>query len=129
MKKGLFIFLLLVTVSIYVQKRNSKSAVSDRSKPFDNAWLFTRDSISKAELADYNDSKWRKVDLPHDWSIEDLPNQTPESITGPFDKSSKGSSMTGFTVGGTGWYRKKFMTGKEQQDKLVTLYFDGVYMY
>ena len=135
MKRGLFIFLVLVTVSIYAQKGGNTSSIFNRCVPFDNTWLFTRDSVSNAELTDYNDSKWRIVDLPHDWSIEDLLvrkagllNQTQGTIAGPFDKNIIGSSATGFTVGGTGWYRKKFVTAKELQNKLVTICFDGVYM-
>lgn len=128
MKKSLIIFLLLFPVGIYAQKKNSTSSFPKRSILFDNTWLFTNDKVSDAELADYNDSEWRKVDLPHDWSIEDLPDQTPGNIIGPFDKSSRGSSMTGYTVGGTGWYRKKFVTENGQQNKLITIYFDGVYM-
>jgi beta-galactosidase len=77
---------------------------------------------------DYNDSKWRKVDLPHDWSIEDLPNQIQDSINGPFSKGSVGGTSTGFTVGGTGWYRKKFVAARAWQHKRVMVHFDGVYM-
>jgi beta-galactosidase len=128
MKRDLFIFILFVTVCSCSQNRNYTSTVTDRKMLFDNHWLFTRDTVSNAELADYNDSKWKIVDLPHDWSIEDLPNQTPGSISGPFNKSSIGSSPTGFTIGGSGWYRKKFVIDKEQKNKLVTIYFDGVYM-
>jgi beta-galactosidase len=36
--------------------------------------------------------------------------------------------MTGYTVGGTGWYRKKFVTENGKENKLITIYFDGVYM-
>ena len=57
---------------------------------FDHGWLFNRyglqpegkridepfgngspDSPSPKELA-FNDKDWRKLDVPHDWSIEDL---------------------------------------------------------
>jgi beta-galactosidase len=127
MNRAFIIILLLVTISGCTNKRPG-TEVSERSMPFDNDWLFIKDSVPDAELPGFNDSKWRLVDLPHDWSIEDLPDQTPGSISGPFDKSSTGSNSTGFTIGGTGWYRKKFVTSKEQQDKLVTIYFDGVYM-
>jgi len=44
--------------------------------------------------------------FPHDWSIEDLPDQTTGIVAGSFDKNSIGKSSTGFTVGGTAWYRK-----------------------
>ena len=114
---------------------NAQKKENNRDRPFDAGWRFMKDSTIQAEAASFDDSKWRVVDLPHDWSIEDLPagqaglpNQTPESIVGPFDKSSIGKSATGFTVGGTGWYRKKFTIEKADQNKLFSIHFDGVYM-
>lgn len=98
-----------------------------RTVSFDSAWHFTKDSVANAEQPDFNDSKWRIVDLPHDWSIEDLPNQTADRIVGPFSKSSIGKAATGWTVGGTGWYRKKFVVGQTEQNKLASIHFDGVY--
>jgi beta-galactosidase len=121
MKRELIFILLMVTISGCIQKRTNITEVSNRSLLFDNTWLFTIDSVTNAEIAGYDDSNWRIVDLPHDWSIEDLPAeqeglpiQKSGSITGPFDKSSIGSSSTGFTVGGIGWYRKKFVTTAKQ---------------
>jgi beta-galactosidase len=128
MKRGLFTYLLLISVGVSAQTKSNSFVVIPRSIPFDNDWFFTKDNISNAEQVDYNDTKWRKVDLPHDWSIEDLPNQVPGSVIGPFDKGSPGSIFTGFTIGGTGWYRKKFVTGKAEQNKQVAIHFDGVYM-
>ncbi|GAB2554942.1 glycoside hydrolase family 2 TIM barrel-domain containing protein [Spirosoma aerophilum] len=66
--------------------------------------------------------------MPHDWSINDLPNQTEGSIVGPFDKRSPGFTQTGFTRGGIGWYRKRFKTLKAEQNKKLIIHFDGVYM-
>ncbi|MFC0876220.1 sugar-binding domain-containing protein [Saccharicrinis sp. FJH2] len=40
---------------------------------FDFDWKFTKGSIAGAAQSDFNDKKWRDVNLPHDWSIEDLP--------------------------------------------------------
>ena len=128
MKKILLICFLLNSVGIYAQTKNKAAVVSAHTIPFDNAWHFTKDSVANGEQVDYIDSKWRKVDLPHDWSIEDLPNQKPDTIVGPFSRSSIGKAATGFTVGGTGWYRKKFVTKRAQQNKLVSIHFDGVYM-
>ncbi|MCX6998115.1 MAG: DUF4982 domain-containing protein [Kiritimatiellaeota bacterium] len=62
---------------------------------------------------DFDDSSWRKVDLPHDWSIE-----------GPFIE--KGSRDTAFLPGGAGWYRKTFAAPQEWSGKVVTILFDGV---
>ncbi|MQY77825.1 MAG: glycoside hydrolase family 2, partial [Bacteroidetes bacterium] len=70
----------------------------------------------------------RIVDLPHDWSIEDLPDQKEDSVRGPFSKSSPGKMMTGFTVGGTGWYRKSFTINPNDVNKIIYLQFDGIYM-
>ncbi|MFI5155626.1 MAG: hypothetical protein ACHQEM_05550, partial [Chitinophagales bacterium] len=93
---------------------NAQNNSGDRSRPFDAGWRFMRDSTIMAETAAFNDSKWRVIHIPHDWSIEDLSavqpsiaNQTSQSRVGPFDKGSVGKSATGFTVGGTGWYRRK----------------------
>lgn len=122
---GCFLF---VFVSVYAQTNKKATVAAARTVPFDNDWLFAKDNVQNAEQVNYNDANWRKIDLPHDWSIEDLPNQLPGSTIGPFHKGSIGGFQTGFTVGGTGWYRKKFVTGKAEQHKLVSIVFDGVYM-
>ena len=79
-----------------------------------------------AESVTLNDKSWRTLDLPHDWSIEDLPNQS-DSVIGPFSVKSIGATATGYTVGGIGWYRKHF-TLNNITNKEVVIYFDGVYM-
>lgn len=90
---------------------------------FDAGWRFHRGGAQGAEMPDYNDTKWRIVDLPHDWSIEDLPgSQT------PFDPNAVSQVSGGFTVGGTGWYRKTFTVPADQKDKRIFIQFDGVYM-
>ena len=114
------LFLLLVCSGTHAQ--------DSRNIPFDRDWRFKKGSIAGAENPAYNDEGWRTLNLPHDWSIEDLPNQVKDSVTGPFSRTSIGKSATGFTVGGTGWYRKKFELPKTTQGKIVTIHFDGVYM-
>ena len=73
--------------------------VQTRQRPFDDNWKFIRDSAAGAENPDYNDSAWRNLDLPHDWTIEDLPNQIQDSIVGPFSKNSPGRWLSGNTLG------------------------------
>jgi beta-galactosidase len=122
-RSGLFLFCLLSAGSMLMAKNSSSRTIS-----FDAAWSFSKDNVIDAEQPSFDDSNWTKVNLPHDWSIEDLPNQTPDKVVGPFSKNSIGRASTGWTVGGTGWYRKKFITGKNQENKLVSINFDGVYM-
>jgi len=49
-------------------------------------------------------------------------------VVGPFSPDSAGGQATGHTVGGTGWYRKRFTLGAAESGKLVSIGFDGVYM-
>lgn len=90
---------------------------------FDEGWKFIKGGAQGAEMPGYNDSKWRRLDLPHDWSIEDLPG-----TQSPFDSTAIGQVSTGFTVGGSGWYRKNFSIPAAQKGKRVHIRFDGVYM-
>src|SRR4030095_3446077 len=90
---------------------------------FDSDWRFYRGGVQGAEMPAFDDSKWRKVDLPHDWSIEDLPG-----TDSPFDPDAISQVSGGFTVAGTAWYRKTFIIGTEQKNKRIHIQFDGVYM-
>jgi len=60
-----------------------------REKPFDDGWKFLRDSITGAEAVDFDDSHWRDVDLPHDWSIEDLPGEAGTSTSSSDSRLSR----------------------------------------
>src|SRR5215831_5684440 len=119
MKKQLLIVLLGV---IFVfSSRAQRSQIL-----FDSSWKFFRGEVADGEKQTTNDASWRAVELPHDWSIEDLPNQS-DSVIGPFTTRSVGTTSTGYVVGGTGWYRKHFRLNNIA-DKEVSIYFDGVYM-
>ncbi|MGB7747247.1 MAG: glycoside hydrolase family 2 TIM barrel-domain containing protein [Verrucomicrobiia bacterium] len=48
-----------------------------RERPFDANWRFLRADATGAERPDFNDTAWRTLDVPHDWSIEDLPPVDP----------------------------------------------------
>jgi beta-galactosidase len=90
---------------------------------FDNDWRFHLGGALGAETVAFDDSDWRVVDLPHDWSIEDLPGRN-----SPFAPDAISQVNGGFTTGGTGWYRTKFVLPAEFKGKRVILQFDGVYM-
>lgn len=116
-----------------------------RDRPFDDNWRFLRADAPGAEKPDFDDSGWRVLDVPHDWSIEDLPpmpasqpadanakgkgSDLPAIRVGPFAPSeSPGGESTGHVLGGTGWYRKHFKMNEADRGKIVTIRFDGVYM-
>jgi len=100
---------------------------SQRDIPFNLGWRFFRGSGAFAP-PNVDDNAWRQVDLPHDWSIEDIPNGVPPSQIGPFDKKAVGDTATGYTAGGESWYRKHFRVDQYPRDARVELLFDGVYL-
>jgi beta-galactosidase len=85
---------------------------------FDRSWRFhlgdITDGISRAEL---DDSNWRPVDVPHDWSIE-LER----------DPASPSGSGGGWFPAGVGWYQKRFPVGDDLREGTVLVEFEGVYM-
>ena len=85
--------------------------------PFNFDWRFRlKDDVGYAS-ADFDDSSWRTVDVPHDWSIE-----------GAYDRSNPSGPQGGFMPCGTGWYRKSFVLPDSLDNKRVFVRFDGVYM-
>lgn len=119
-----FFILLLLFISISSHSQNKQT----RTSSFDADWQFMKDSTVEAQKPEFNDKSWRKLDLPHDWSIEDLPSQDPDKVRGPFSKAGAGGTATGYTVGGTGWYRKTFKISFVEKNKNISIHFDGVYM-
>ncbi len=95
---------------------------------FDEGWRFHLGDVQSGERPRLDDSSWRAVDLPHDWSIEDLTGSSMGRTRGPFDPAAVGGRSTGFTVGGIGWYRKRFTLPAKLKGRRVHVRFDGVYM-
>jgi beta-galactosidase len=97
--------------------------MAQRQQLFDSDWRFYLGGAQGAESSTFDDSRWRTLDLPHDWSIEDLPN-----TQSPFNPSAISQVNGGFTTGGTGWYRKTFTLQPVLKGKRILVQFDGVYM-
>lgn len=118
-------FILLILCGLVF---NGYSQTNPREMPFDNGWKFSIGDFKDASKTSYNDKSWRDIDLPHDWSIEKLPGQEPEKVVGSFSKESIGTTATGYTVGGTAWYRKTFTLDPKEKFNQTIINFDGVYM-
>ncbi|WP_405720583.1 DUF4982 domain-containing protein [Streptomyces sp. NBC_01537] len=101
--------------------------LSDRTIELTDGWRFalvnpagiTDPTGAYAGAADpgYDDSRWRAVQVPHDWSIE----LTPTTGSGT-------SSGTGFLPGGLGWYRTSLTLPPALAGRRISVEFDGVYM-
>ncbi len=48
-------------------------SAANGERSFDSGWRFLRADAPGAEALAFDDSNWRTLDVPHDWSIEDLP--------------------------------------------------------
>lgn len=96
---------------------------------FDKDWRFILGDSAQMSKVEYNDSWWRKLDVPHDWAIE-----------GDFYAGNPSGAGGGALPGGIGWYRKHFRIEKLNNGKTEELQsfnsstlqyfleFDGVYM-
>jgi len=84
------------------------------TEDFDADWMFSKGDYASAMMPAFDDSGWRTLNVPHDWSIE-----------GPF--SAEYGSGNGYAPGGLGWYRKHFQPDAALKNKLVAIEFDGVY--
>ncbi|WP_075559564.1 glycoside hydrolase family 2 [Parabacteroides timonensis] len=111
MKNVLFVAIISVMAFFTTIPASAQVSFGDPVK-FNDGWLFRLQDDSTAVGTDYNDSEWRKLSLPHDWSVE---GQLSPSL----------ASCTGYLPGGIGWYRKHFnITDKAARHYI---YFEGVY--
>ena len=119
---------LLTLLLLFLTASQQNGQTARIESLFDDDWKFSLGDIPEAKSPSFSDASWRDVDLPHDWSIENLPNQEAGKVIGPFSKESIGTTATGYTVGGTGWYRKTFTLPANEKFSQTLINFDGVYM-
>lgn len=81
----------------------------------DPDWRFFQGEAKGAETPAFDEASWRKLDIPHDWSIE-----------GRFDKNAPTGGAGGWLPSGVAWYRKSLELPAEVKGRTVWLEFDGV---
>jgi beta-galactosidase len=108
----LFCLFSLMTFTLQAQKAQEVSRIILN---FDSDWQFLKDDAPGAENPSFDDSKWRKLDVPHDWSIE-----------GPYNLANPTSRGGGYLPAGIGWYRKNFTVNEADSKQKIFIEFDGV---
>ncbi|MEI9945346.1 MAG: glycoside hydrolase family 2 TIM barrel-domain containing protein [Chitinophagaceae bacterium] len=110
--------ILLLTAAFFIQLFNYVNAQNnDRQRLLmDFNWKFLQTDTISADKTSFNDSKWRTLNLPHDWSIEN-----------EFIQNTPTGGGGGYLPTGIGWYRKHFVLPKSALSKSVWIEFDGVY--
>ena len=84
---------------------------------FNQEWRFAlTEKQANASAPDTDDSNWRVLNLPHDWSIE-----------ADFSLDNPATPGGGALPGGMGWYRKHFKLPESDKGKVIYIDFDGVY--
>ncbi len=106
-----FLAVILLSCTNVEDKSSARKTLS-----FNEDWRFSLAGDSLAINPEFNDSGWRMLDLPHDWSIE-----------GEFSEHAPAGVGGGALPGGTGWYRKTFTVDRDRKGKKVFIAFDGVY--
>jgi beta-galactosidase len=117
MIKNIQFIAFLCLFSLLMGCASSKKETLARKQDFNTDWKFYLGESSPANAVNFDDSSWRKLDLPHDWSIE-----------GKSEKNNPSGGDGGFFPAGTGWYRKTFSVPAQWKNQKIAIYFEGVYM-
>lgn len=104
------IIVLFCASTLFAQESNEGNRITSL---FNFGWKFQPGESDNAYNADFDDSGWRQLDLPHDFQFEQ-----------PWDQSAGGAR--GFKAMGVGWYRKTFKAGNTWKDKRVLIDFEGI---
>jgi beta-galactosidase len=106
-----FLVIIIVLVTWSCTRKPARQIID-----FTSSWRFLQNDDTTAFGTNYDDSDWRILDLPHDWSIE-----------GKFSESNPAGPHGGGLPTGTAWYRKTFSLPHFFGNKRIYIDFDGVY--
>jgi len=114
MRAKIRFFILLFSISLFsglqLNAQNSRKVVK-----LDSDWKFYLGDQPNAKEVKFDDSAWRKLDVPHDWSIE-----------GEYQQTNPTGRGGGFLPSGIGWYRKQLVVSQSEAGKRIFIKFDGV---
>lgn len=111
-KEKLLAIVFLIIISNFIHCNVQDKDIS-RMKLFDLNWKFNYGNNILASNVDFNDQNWRSIDLPHDWSKDEVLSRTIEN--------QPDSTLTEI-----GWYRKNFEISQNWLDKSILIDFKGI---
>ncbi|AOZ99063.1 DUF4982 domain-containing protein [Flavobacterium commune] len=118
----LFTFFIITQISL-AQVRTVRE--------LDSNWKFQKGDFENAPQTNFNDSKWEKVSVPHDWAIygpfdKEIDKQSVAIVQNGEKVASEKTGRTGALPHiGTAWYRNKFTISAAEKGKKVILLFEG----
>lgn len=113
--------LLVILLSVFSTLQLQSSTVQFKPQgprdiyPMDKDWKFSLSDQNDAKEIKYDDSDWRRLDIPHDWSIEM-----------EYDRESPVGRGGGYLPAGTGWYRRSLLLHETESGRKHFIQFDGV---
>lgn len=123
MKRSLFtfwsgtnLFQILFICTVFILAGCAAPEQPRQVLDFNNDWMFHLGDLEFDESPVFDDSDWRLLNVPHDWSIE-----------GEFSPEHPAGTGGGALPGGVGWYQKTFTADEADRDKNFFIEFDGVY--
>ena len=97
----------------------------------EKGWRFTREDQSQFSSPTFNDSKWSRVVVPHDWAIygpfsfDNDKQHLAIAQDGQKEAMEHAGRTGGLPFVGTGWYRRSLEIPSDLGDRRVFLRFDG----
>jgi len=116
MKKLTFIQSIVLIITGTLNAWSAEPGIRQHLQ-MDLNWKFIQSDVKGAEIENFDDTKWRTLNLPHDWSIE-----------GEFKEDAITKGPGGYLPTGIGWYRKHLSLSSVGKDQQYWIEFDGVYM-
>jgi beta-galactosidase len=107
---------LFLFLTIWITSCAEETPATREKLDFNQDWKFALEDSALYSQPGFDDSMWRTLDLPHDWSIE-----------GAFSPDAPAGIGGGALPGGTGWYRKSFVLPPSDSLRRLYITFDGVY--
>ena len=108
---------VLILINLFYLSAESSTPLSRQRLLMDYNWKFIQSDVKDAEKVGFDDSKWRMLNLPHDWSIE-----------GEFKEDAATKGPGGYLPSGIEWYRRHFNLSNITKNQQFQIEFDGVYM-
>ncbi|KAF2518051.1 beta-galactosidase GalA [Flavobacterium foetidum] len=137
--KAFLLFLIICSASSFAQNKSDRELILiDKDWSFSFGHLYdTKKDLGHATgyfsyltktgfgdgpaAKDFDDRAWRKLDLPHDWAVEQLFSES-ASFSHGFKAAGKNHPEKSI-----GWYRKKISIPESDNGKIISLQFDGVF--
>ena len=97
----------------------------------EKGWRFTREDQTQFSSPTFNDSKWSRVVVPHDWAIygpfsfDNDKQHLAIAQDGQKEAMEHAGRTGGLPFVGTGWYRRSLEIPSDLGDRRVFLRFDG----